>query len=133
MAILSDKDMASNVLMLEKSIAERYHWSALEAFNQPVLQTMLQLHDEIHRNARRVFDYMNRKGWYQPRAADAATVQWVQNAVRQSQQEVGTVMHNLPPVGQPAREPVFAGTGAGIGAAPGAAPGGWAGPVYQRF
>ncbi len=116
---VGDKELATNMLMMEKGIAERYHWAALEALHPGVRQTMLQIHDEIHQLARHVFDYMNRKGWYQPRAADAQTIQWFQSAIRHMQQDVGTAMHNLPLAGAWGLAP--AGAGAPYGA-----------PVYQR-
>lgn len=120
---VGDKELAADLLMTEKAIAERYHWAALEAMHPQVRQSMLQIHDEIHDLARRVFDYMYRKGWYQPRAADDHTIGWFQNAIRTLQQDVGTAMHNLPAPGQapwgyapgpvpawapePGREPAF--------------------------
>ncbi len=121
--LLGDKELAADVLITEKAIAERYHWAALEALHPQVRQSLLQMHDEVHDLARRVFDYMNRKGWYQPRAADTHTIQWFQNAIRNLQQDVGTAMHNLPAPGQgwgyapapawgePTREGAFAGFG----------------------
>lgn len=100
--MLGEKELAEDVLMTEKAIAERYHWAALEALHPQVRQSLLQMHDEVHDLARRAFEYLNRKGWYQPRAADPQTIQWFQNSIRGLQQEIGSAMHNLPAPGQPA-------------------------------
>lgn len=97
---MGDKDLASDVLFMEKTIAELFHRSSLEALQPQVRQTLEQINAEIRGNTKHIFDYMNRKGWYQPRTADSQTLTWFQDAVRRTQQEVGSTMANLPTPGQ---------------------------------
>lgn len=101
-APLGDKDLASDVLFMEKSIAELFHRSALESLQPQVRQALEQINAEVRNNARHVFDYMNRKGWYQPRTADSQTLTWFQNAVRKTQQDVGSAAAAAPAYQAPA-------------------------------
>lgn|GEM_PF-1136146 len=98
---LGDRELASDCLFMEKAIAERYHWSSIEASDPELRRTLEQIHDEVHQGAKRLFDYLHRKGWYQPRYADPSTWEWFRGTIRGFQQEVGTAMHGLPSPGQP--------------------------------
>lgn len=63
---LSDREMCEDMLMTEKFVSNAYNISVLEAANQDVRSTMEKIQNEEHGHAESVFQYMQKKGWYNP-------------------------------------------------------------------
>jgi len=71
---LSDRDIAEDLLSSEKYVSDLYAKATLEATDPRLRSTFQQLHSEAQNAAKHAFDYLNSKGWYQPRRADPQTL-----------------------------------------------------------
>ncbi len=60
-----DQEMMNDVLSTQKFIAEGYNTNATEAKNATVKTAMMSLLDEEHTLQHRVFQEMEKRGWYQ--------------------------------------------------------------------
>ncbi|MGE5561538.1 MAG: spore coat protein [Chloroflexota bacterium] len=79
---LSDRDIAQDALTMHKHMTEIASTGCLEASSQSGLQAFEQLHRTELDHARRVYQLMNQRGWYQPQPAQTN----MQQAFGQNQQ-----------------------------------------------
>lgn len=83
---LSDKDIISDVLVMEKAMASSYNIRTMEAANEPIHQSMFNLLDESHKAQYAVFNLMARKGMYQILMSMPQDIAQVSNLVSQTLQ-----------------------------------------------
>jgi len=60
----SEKDMLTDLLLGTKSISSSYHQGVLEAANDRVRNTFIQLNNEELNFQKQIFDIMHDRGWY---------------------------------------------------------------------
>lgn len=61
---LSDKEMLTHMLMTEKFVSNSYDLAVMESACQNVRQTLQQIQKDEQEHAKRIFDAMNQRGWY---------------------------------------------------------------------
>ncbi|MDI3298424.1 MAG: spore coat protein [Bacillota bacterium] len=88
---IGDKEIASEILMTEKRMAEMLVRATLEAMPGRVRNELQRATDETVRSAEHVFNYMNRRNWYNPRNADPQTVSWFRSAVDRMRNDLGSI------------------------------------------
>ncbi|MDQ7793072.1 MAG: spore coat protein, partial [bacterium] len=86
--ILNDKDIAQDLLTSEKYVTTLVATGTLEASNPQVRNTMSQIHSEMESTSRRVFDYLNARGWYNPRIADPQSINDLRRSVDEANQDI---------------------------------------------
>jgi len=96
--VLNDKDIAQDLLTSEKYVTNLVATGTLESSNPQVRSTLAQIHSEMESSARRVFDYLNARGFYNPRPADVQAI----NDLRRSVDEASRDLQRSPSVGQTA-------------------------------
>ncbi len=96
----SDKDIAMELLMTEKAVSERYHWSTLEAADPQLRQTLERIHNDINNMAKQVFDFARQQGWYTPATADPQTLNAFRQVVTSVRNEVERIAHPQAGIGQ---------------------------------
>jgi len=106
--ILNDRDIAQDLLTSEKYVTGLVGTGTLEASNPQVRQTLSQVHNETESSSRRIFDYLNARGWYNPRVADPQAVSDLRRTVDEASRDI----HRSFSVSGP-------GPGSGYGAQPG--------------
>lgn len=65
----TDKNIMTDALMTQKSVTAGYNYSANEAANMNVKNTMMDLLNEEHSLQHEVFEEMSKRGWYPTEAA----------------------------------------------------------------
>ncbi|MDI3316235.1 MAG: spore coat protein [Bacillota bacterium] len=93
---VGDKDIAGDVLMTEKRMAEMLVRATLEMMPGGVRNELQRSADDTIRAAEHVFNYMNRHNWYNPRNADPQTIGWFRNALDRMRSDLGSVWANRP-------------------------------------
>jgi hypothetical protein len=86
--ILNDRDIAQDLLTSEKYVTGLVGTGTLEASNPHVRQTLSQVHNETESSSRRVFDYLNARGWYNPRVADPQAVSDLRRTVDEAGRDI---------------------------------------------
>ncbi len=82
---LSDKEIAEDILTGKKYISNYYYAPAvLESMNSELRSTFQQINNNTQSQAKEVFDYLNSKGWYKPRQADAESLNELKNTAQES-------------------------------------------------
>jgi hypothetical protein len=90
--ILTDREIAEDILTGQKYLSNYYYAPAiLEAMDPELRNTFQQVHNDTQTEAKQVFDYLNARGWYKPRQADAQSVNDLKNAAQESQQILSSV------------------------------------------
>ncbi len=91
---LTDKDIAQDLLNAQKMSMQTFNTLAYESSNESLKRDVLSILQEEHLMHSQVFNYMNQRGWYEPRPADRNDVQILAsklaNAVNVSNVGVGT-------------------------------------------
>lgn len=67
---ISDRDIAEDILSSEKYVTDIYSKAVVEASDQRLRDTLHQIYSEMQHNAKRMYDYLNARGWYRPIGAD---------------------------------------------------------------
>jgi hypothetical protein len=67
---VSDRDIAEDLLSSEKYVTDIYSKAVIESSDQSLRNTLQQIHSEMQHNAKRVYDYLNARGWYRPLGVD---------------------------------------------------------------
>ncbi len=89
---LTDRTIAEDILTSQKYLSNYYYAPAiLESMNPELRSTFQQVHNDIQTEAKQVFDYLNAKGWYKPRQADAQSVNDLKNAAQESRQIISSM------------------------------------------
>jgi len=65
----SDKDILTDLLIGTKGLSLAYHTAVLEAANDRVRNTLIQINNEELNAQKQIFDLMCARGWYQPEPA----------------------------------------------------------------
>jgi hypothetical protein len=86
--ILNDRDIAQDLLTSEKYVTGLVGTGTLEASNPQVRQTLSQVHNETESSSRRIFDYLNARGWYNPRVADPQAVSDLRRTVDEASRDI---------------------------------------------
>ncbi len=68
----SDKDIMTDLLLDTKSVSRMYHNAVLEAANDRVRNTLIQLNNDEINLQRQIFNLMHDRNWYQVRPAEKA-------------------------------------------------------------
>lgn len=90
--VLTDREIAEDILTSQKYISNYYYAPAiLESSNPNLRSTFERAHSNTQSQAKQVFDYLNAKGWYKPRQADAQAVNDLRNAAQQSKQVFSSI------------------------------------------
>ncbi|MEW5953335.1 MAG: spore coat protein [Bacillota bacterium] len=66
---INDRDIMLDLLTSTKYISTGYHTAVLEAANDRVRNTLIQLNNEEMNFQKQLFDIMHDRGWYQVEAA----------------------------------------------------------------
>lgn len=72
---LTDKDIAQDLLNAQKMSTQTYNTLAYESSNENLKRDVLNILHEEHLMHTQVFNYMNQRGWYEPRPADRNDIQ----------------------------------------------------------
>jgi len=70
----SDKDILTDLLIGTKGLSLGYHTAVLEAANDRVRNTLIQINNEELNAQKQIFDLMYARGWYQPEPAYSGAV-----------------------------------------------------------
>ncbi|MGB9903456.1 MAG: spore coat protein [Desulfotomaculales bacterium] len=60
----SDKDILTDLLIGTKTLSMGYHTAVLEAANDRVRNTLIQINNEELNAQKQIFDLMHSRGWY---------------------------------------------------------------------
>lgn len=63
----NDKDFLTDLLMTEKYVSDHYETAIMECANDQVRDTLRHIQDEEQQHAKKIFDAMNKRGWYNPK------------------------------------------------------------------
>jgi len=66
---IADRDIAQDALTMHKHLADLANMGCIESASQAGLQTFQQIHRTELDHARRVYQLMNQRGWYNPQPA----------------------------------------------------------------
>lgn len=89
---LTDRTIAEDILTSQKYLSNYYYAPAiLESMNPELRSTFQQVHNDTQTEAKQIFDYLNAKGWYKPRQADAQSVNDLKNAAQESRQIISSM------------------------------------------
>jgi Coat F domain. len=61
---LSDRDMLLDLLMTEKHMSQVYNSAIMESSSNGTLEIFEQMQHDDHESARKIFDAMHERGWY---------------------------------------------------------------------
>lgn len=62
-----DKDFLADLLMTEKYVSDYYEMAIMESANDQVRDALRHIQDEEQQHAKKIFDAMNKRGWYTPK------------------------------------------------------------------
>lgn len=62
---LNDKQILNDMLMTEKYIGDTYETAIMEAANPQVREALQHIQKEEQEHAKKIFDAMQQRGWYQ--------------------------------------------------------------------
>lgn len=84
---LVDRDIAQDMLLLEKMLAHAYAVAETESANQELREACRRLHAEAERLHAHLFHAMHQRGWYKTpvasqQAIESAVLQWEQRQLR---------------------------------------------------
>ncbi len=97
---LTDREIAEDILTSQKYISNYYYAPAvLESMDPNLRNTFQQMHNETQSQAKQVFDYLNSKGWYKPRQADAQSVNDLRNTAQESKQILASIAGEMSDIG----------------------------------
>jgi len=68
--MLDEKDRLTDALITEKYIASGYNLAALESANNQIMDAFSGILRDVHQIQHEIFNEMNSRGWYQPKAAN---------------------------------------------------------------
>lgn len=69
---LSERDILTDLLIGTKYISSNYHTGVLEAANDRIRNTFIQLNNDELNFQKRIFDIMHDRGWYHVEPARTA-------------------------------------------------------------
>ncbi|KIL46474.1 hypothetical protein KP77_26010 [Jeotgalibacillus alimentarius] len=72
---MSDKDWATDLLILEKHMTLSYSVAANEASTNQLFQFLQSLHDETGRQQHSLYSFMEQQNWYSPAQETPANIQ----------------------------------------------------------
>jgi spore coat protein CotF len=85
---LGVKEMISDMLQMEKSLAKAYCNAQLEAANKKLRGALGHMHNDIQENHARLFHEMHQRGWYQTpvagqQAIESTLISWEQKSLKE--------------------------------------------------
>lgn len=86
--MLDEKDRLTDVLITEKYIASGYNLAALESANNQIRDAFSGILRDVHQIQHEIFNEMNSRGWYQPKAANPNDISHNLNKWNQELQRV---------------------------------------------
>ncbi|HHW17628.1 MAG TPA: hypothetical protein GXX30_01835 [Firmicutes bacterium] len=90
--VLTDREIAEDILTSHKYLSNYYYAPAiLESMDPGLRSTFQQIHNDTQSEAKQVFDYLNARGWYRPRQADAQAMTELRNIAEESRQIVSAL------------------------------------------
>lgn len=93
---LTDREIAEDILLSTKYISNYYYAPAvLESMDPRLRSTFQEINNNTQSQAKQVFDYLNSKGWYNPRQADAQSVNELRNAAQESQHILASISEKI--------------------------------------
>lgn len=75
----TDKNIMTDALATQKAVTACYNYSANEAANPSVKNTMMDLLNEEHTLQHQVFEEMSKRGWYPTEAASDTKINEVKS------------------------------------------------------
>jgi hypothetical protein len=85
----SDREIAQDILTGEKHLSNYYYAPAvLEAADPSLRATFQEVQSDVQMGAKKLFDYMNARGWYEVNQADNQAMNDLRNTARESRQIV---------------------------------------------
>lgn len=72
--MIEEKDRLTDALITEKYMADIYNVSALEASNSQLKDTFMNILRDVHQIQYEIYQEMNHRGWYQPKAANTSDI-----------------------------------------------------------
>lgn len=72
---LSDRDIAQDALTMHKLLTDLANMGCVESASPTGLQAFEQIHRSELDQARRIYQLMNQRGWYNPQPAQSAGMQ----------------------------------------------------------
>jgi spore coat protein CotF len=89
---LLEREMAQDMLLMEKQLTQSYTLAEMECANEALRQRLHQLHEGTESVHARLFHAMHQRGWYQTpvagqQAIETAILSWEQKEARGQEQE----------------------------------------------
>ncbi|HHY39092.1 MAG TPA: spore coat protein, partial [Clostridia bacterium] len=85
---ISDRDIAEDILSSEKYVTDIYSKAVVEASDQRLRDTLHQIYSDMQHNAKRIYDYLNARGWYRPIGADQQRINELRATVDETKRAV---------------------------------------------
>jgi hypothetical protein len=93
---MDDKSILTDSLFTQKGVTKFYDDSVLEAATPDIRRDLIQIHSEECDGAFRVWQEMNRHGWYDVKVADSQKLNELQNQISQDSPSLGIQAGNTP-------------------------------------
>ena len=85
---LTEKDIMSDCLAMQKQLASSYNTAALETAHNMLRSDIINILTEEHQLQSSVFGTMDKRGWYQTRPVSAQELSDAQNRFKTAQQQL---------------------------------------------
>jgi spore coat protein CotF len=85
---MSDRDIASDMLVSHKYVTELYNRGTTESASSSLRSTFQQIYNEMQDLNRSIWSYMNQRGWYNPMQADSQMVSNLRNSTQNLRQDI---------------------------------------------
>ncbi|WP_227397181.1 spore coat protein [Jeotgalibacillus aurantiacus] len=87
-AVMTDRDWATDILILEKHLAVSYSVAANEASNQPLFQFIQSISEETARQQHTLYSLMQQQNWYKPEQETPNKIQTAAQQARTDQSQL---------------------------------------------
>lgn len=89
---LLEREMAQDMLLMEKMLTQSYTMAETECANETLRETLHRLHDDTESLHARLFQAMHQRGWYRTQVAgqqaiEDAILSWEQKEIREERRE----------------------------------------------
>lgn len=102
----SDRDILTDMLIGTKTISTGYHTAVLEAANDRIRNTLIQINNEELNTQKQIFDLMHSRGWYPLDPVFTGTPMGAEaTGIRGPESHMGRMAPHMPPGVAPGGEP----------------------------
>ncbi|HOV79669.1 MAG TPA: spore coat protein [Bacillota bacterium] len=94
--MIDEKDRLTDSLITQKHIASGYNTAAIESSNSQLKETFMNILRDEHQIQYEIYQEMNNRGWYQPKAANVNDISQNVNKWNQELQRVQSAAARQP-------------------------------------